>query len=97
MTMLVLSPSVEAMKASASLDPGGDQRVDLEAGADRELAAEVLPALVEPDLEPGVRLGVLVEAGDLVALAQHRPGDRGADPAAADDQDEQGVITTAGV
>ena len=57
------------MKASALLDPGGEQRVGLEAGADREPAAEVLPALVEADLEPGVGLGVLVEAGDLVALA----------------------------
>ena len=70
------------------LDPRGDQRVGLEAGADRELPAEVLPALLEPDLEPGVGLGVLVEAGDLVALTQHRPGDGGADAAAADDQDE---------
>ena len=90
MTMLVLSPSVEAMKASALLDPGGDQGVGLQAGADRELAAEVLPALVEPDLEPRVRLGVLVEAGDFVPLAQHRAGDGGADAATADDQDEHG-------
>ena len=74
MTMLVLSPSVEAMKASASLDPGGDQGVGLEPGADREAAAEVLPALVEADLEPRVRLGVLVEAGDFVAFAAASPG-----------------------
>ena len=90
MTMLVLSPSVEAMKTSALLDPGGHQRLGLEPGADRELAAEVLPALLQPDLEPGVRLGVLVEAGDFVALAEHRPRHRGADAAAADDQNEHG-------
>ena len=47
------------------LDPGRDERVGLEPGADREAAAEVLPALVEADLEPRVGLGVLVEAGDL--------------------------------
>ena len=73
------------------LDPGGDQSVGLEAGADGELAAEVLPALVEPDLEPRVRLGVLVEAGDFVPLAQHRASDGGANTATADDQDEHGA------
>ena len=56
------------------LDPGGDQGVGLEAGADREAAAEVLPGLVEADLEPRVRLRVLVEAGDFVAFAAASPG-----------------------
>ena len=88
MTMLVLSPSVEAMKTSARSIPAAVSASTSSAGADRELAAEVLPALVQADLEPRVRLGVLVEAGDLVALAQHRARDRGADPPAADDQNE---------
>ena len=72
------------------IDPGRVQRLDLERGADRELAAHVLPGALEADLEPRVRLRVLVEAGDLVALAQQRPGQRGADPARADDEDEHG-------
>ena len=77
-----------------SLDPGGDERIGLEPGPDRELAAEVLPALLEADLEPGVGLGILVEAGNLVALPQHRPRDRRSDSAAADDQDEHGPDTS---
>ena len=88
MMMLVLSPSVEATKTSARSIPAAGQRLDLERGADRELAAHVLPGLVEPDLEPRVRLGVLVEAGDLVTVREHGAGQRGADPSRADDEDE---------
>ncbi len=43
-TRFVLSPSVEAMNTSASLDARLDQRVDLDRGADGEAAAGVLPA-----------------------------------------------------
>jgi hypothetical protein len=71
-------------------DPGRLQRRGLETGPDRELAAEVLPAFLQPDLEPGVGLRVLVEAGDVVALTEHRPRHRGADAAATDDQNEHG-------
>ena len=39
----VLSPSVEAMKTSASSMPGLEQRVDLERRADGEAPAGVLP------------------------------------------------------
>ena len=74
MTMLVLSPSVEAMKTSARSIPAAVSASISSAGADREVAAEVLPGLVEPDLEPRVRLGVLVEAGDLMALARASRG-----------------------
>ena len=38
-------------------------------------------------------LGVLVEHGDLVALGEHRLGDRRAHAAAADDQDEHEAHT----
>ena len=48
----------------------------------------VLPRLVEPDLQPRVRLGVLVEAGDLVALGASSARERRADPARSDDEDE---------
>ena len=75
MTMFVLSPSVEATKTSARSIPAAHQRLDLERGADGELAAHVLPGLVEPDLEPRVRLGVLVQARDLVPVLEHRPGE----------------------
>ena len=57
-----------------ALDPGRLQRIDLEPRADRELTARVLPRALEADLETGVRLGVLVQARNLVAVARASPG-----------------------
>ena len=94
-TMLVLSPSVEAMNASACSIP---------AASSASISSPVPTVNWPPsssherssvDLEPRVRLGVLVEAGDLVPLAEHRPGDAGADPATTDDQDEHAADTSA--
>ena len=79
----------------SALDPRRDQRLGLEAGADGELTAEVLPTLLEADLEPGVGLGVLVETGDFVPFAEHRAGDGGADAPAANDQNEHRPDTSA--
>ena len=87
-TRFVLSPSVAATNASASAMPASSSASISSAGADRVAAAEILPGLVEPDLEARVRLGVLVEARHRVALLEHGPGDRGADPPDADDEDE---------
>ena len=70
MTMFVLSPSVEATKTSARSIPAAVSASISSAGADRELAAARPPRTCQPDLEPRVRLGVLVEAGDLVALGR---------------------------
>ena len=47
--------------------------------------------LVQVVLEQGVRLLVLVQDADLVTLPDHALRDRGADPAAADDQYEHRV------
>ena len=70
------------------LDAGLAQRVDLQAVAEREAAARVLPRRVHPGVEALVGERVLVQDGDLMAGGEHRARDRGADAAGADDQDE---------
>ena len=91
MTMLVLSPSVEAMKTSASSIPAASSASVSSPAPTVNWPPRSSQLFSRPDLEAGVGLGVLVEAGDLVALAEHRPRHRGADPAAADDQNEHGA------
>src|SRR4051794_41882804 len=63
--------------------------VDLEAVAQREPSAGVLPRRVHARVEPLVGERVLVEHRDVVAGPEHRAGDGGADPAGAHDQDER--------
>ena len=92
--MFVLSPSVEQTTTSACWMPGGVERLDLQRGADREAPAGVLPGLVEVVVEQGVGLLGLVEDAHLVTLLDHPLGDRGADAAAADYQDEHGSTCT---
>ena len=89
--MFVLSPSVEAMKASALLDAGRQRASISSAGPDGELASEVLPALVEADLQSRMRLRVLVETGHLVAFPQHRAARPTIRRGRADDQDEHDI------
>src|SRR5262245_15924313 len=79
-----------------SLDPGSEQCVLLQPGPDRELTARVLPGAVEIDLEPRVRLGVLIETRHLMPLAEHRSRDGGTNPPTADDQDEHGADLSRG-
>jgi hypothetical protein len=69
-------------------DPRGQQRIDLERGADREVAARVLPGSLEIELEACVRLGILIEARDLVSFTEHCAGNGRSDAAATTDQDE---------
>ena len=53
-----------------------------------EPAADLLPGFLEAMVEEGVGLGALIQDADLVTCLRHLLGDRGADPTAADDQDE---------
>src|SRR3954466_10662698 len=55
------------------LDARLAERVDLEAVAEREPPAGVLPRGVHPRVQPLVRERVLVEYGDVVAGLEHRP------------------------
>ena len=88
MVRFVLSPSVEAMKTSASSIPASRSASISSAVADREAPAGVLPGGVHPGVEALVRERVLVEDRDLVARGQHRARDRGPDAAGADDEHE---------
>ena len=56
------------------VDSGRFERIDLQCGADGEHATGDLPAAFQPDFEPGVGLGVLVEHGNGVAVIEHRAG-----------------------
>ena len=87
-TRFVLSPSVEATKASACSIPASSSASISSAVPTVNDPPRVLPALVLVALEHGERLGVLVEDGDLVPLVEHRSRDRRANAAAADDQHE---------
>src|SRR5207244_10270820 len=78
------------------LDARFDQRIDLQRSADGEPPAQVLPGLLETVVEYRVRLRALVEDADLVALFHHPLGNRRADAAAADDQDEHGYTCGTG-
>ena len=68
-----------------ALDPSLDQRVRLERGADGELTAGVLPALVLTGVQALVRERVLVEDRHFVTRCEGGLGDRGSHAAGADD------------
>ena len=71
-----------------ALDPGLDQGVGLERGADRELASGVLPGLALAGVEALVRERIGVEHRHLVAGRERGLGDGRADAPGADDQNE---------
>src|SRR3954449_8581296 len=72
-----------------AIDAGLGQRVDLQGGPDGELAAAVLPGPEVGVVEALVGERVLVEHGDLAALVECALGDRRAQTAGADDEDER--------
>ena len=91
MIRLVLSPSGRGDEHVGALDPGLDQGVDLQRRADRELALGVLPALALARVQTLVRERILVEHRNFVARRQRGLGDRRADAAGTDDQDEHEI------
>ena len=79
-TMLVLSPSVAATKASASPTAGLAQRLPVDRLAYDELPAEIVA-------EQRQRLWALVDDTDVVVLDHELPGQARAHPAAARNHD----------
>ena len=88
MMRLVLSPAVEAMKTSARSIPAWISASVSSAVPTVNWPSRVLPALALPGVQALVRERVLVEHRDFVACRERRLGDRRADAAGADDQDE---------
>ena len=82
----MLSPSVEAMKTSASSMPASVSASISIAVTDREAPARVLPDVGQAGVEALVRQRVLVEDGDRVPGGQRGLGDGGADATRPDDE-----------